>query len=251
MDEVNELSQPSDIPANENGDLPANDPAQAQETEVKPVEQEKPKNEQPDWLKKRFAELTAKRHDADRRAAEATERAAQLERQLAERQQESESGNVDYSQLIEKAAEQRAGKLAEQMAARQTFNSQCNDIASKGKSDFPDFDNAIKNFNDYFGGLSEDFLRAAVNVPDAHKVLHHLGQPENLGEFARINELDPYARAVELVKLSQSVGKAKPVSKAPAPIDPIDGSGSVNTDPDKMTDSEWKKWREANRKSKR
>lgn len=252
MDEAENGSLPvADAEAN---DLPVNDTPDAGtgEVETKAVEQEKPKTEVPKWAKDRFGELTAKRHAAEQKAQAEEARAARLEAEL----QQYKQGNVpdaapaDYQSLINNAAEQIAAKRF----AEQSFNQRCNDVAAKGKAELGgEFDKALENFGNYFGGLSPDFLNVATKLPDAHKVLAHLGKDENLGEYQRITNLDPVSMALELSTMSRAVSKAatKPVSNAPAPITPLDGSGSVNTDPEKMTDSEWKKWRETNRKSRR
>jgi hypothetical protein len=86
-------------------------------------------------------------------------------------------------------------------------------------------------------------LEAVTQLPDAHKVLHHLGS--NMDEAARILSLAPVPMALELAKLSQSAPKPKPVSKAPPPIKPIDGQPTGTKSPEDMSMEEWVEWREA------
>jgi hypothetical protein len=92
------------------------------------------------------------------------------------------------------------------------------------------------------GGLTPALLEAVTQLPDAHKVLHQLGQ--NMDEAARILSLPPVPMAVALARLSQSPAKAKPVSNAPPPIKPIDGAPTGSKDPEDMDMDEWIKWRE-------
>jgi hypothetical protein len=80
-------------------------------------------------------------------------------------------------------------------------------------------------------------------MEDAHKVIYALGK--NPEEASRILALSPVQQGRELERLALKAGQpaTKAVSKAPAPITPVDGSTTVEKDPSKMSTDEWMKWR--------
>jgi len=77
------------------------------------------------------------------------------------------------------------------------------------------------------------------------QILYHLGK--NPEEAMRIARLPPAHAALEIGRLEAklSLPQAKTVTQAPPPIRPLSGgSGSAIVDPDKMTTTEWRQWRE-------
>jgi hypothetical protein len=202
---------------------------QTPEEQEKPSEPEKPKHKP--WFQERIDQLTREKYE-ERRRAEALE--ARLAEQLADPEKKAAPETPDLDKLVaERAAELRR---------TEQFNAKCDEIYSSGKSEFADFDDTLGNFK-LLGGLSQPLLEAVTQLPDAHKVLHHLGS--NMDEAARILSLAPVPMALELAKLSQSAPKPKPVSKAPPPIKPIDGQPTGTKSPEDMSMEEWVEWREA------
>ena len=190
------------------------------------VTEEDPKPKHKPWFQERIDQLTREKHDA-RREADAYQK---LVESMRSGDPEAKS-NVDVDTLAN-------AKAAELFQAKQ-FNDKCNAVYSSGKTEFSDFDTTIQNFG-MLGGLSPAVLEAVTQLPDAHKVLHALGN--DMDEAARIFSLAPVPMAMELAKLSVSP-RAKPVSNAPRPITPIDGSPKGEPSPDKMNYSEWEDWR--------
>lgn len=143
-------------------------------------------------------------------------------------------------------------RRASEMANVTRFNEKCNDIADKGKKELANFDGALANLT-AVGALGANsnptFLQAVTELPDAHKLLHHLGN--NPDEAARINSLPPMKMAMELAKIEAQLNtpKIKPVSKAPAPITPVSGNGGNSgdlSDPD-MSMAEFRRIRDKQR----
>jgi hypothetical protein len=132
-------------------------------------------------------------------------------------------------------------KEAEALRHREKFDERCNDVYSSGAKDFPDFDEKLGQFR-HLGGMPPQFLEAVTQLPDAHKVLHALGS--DLDQAAHILSLPPIPQAVALARLSASTPVAKPVSKAPPPIKPIDGTPRGEKSPEDMSLNEWMEWRE-------
>ncbi len=212
------------------------------------VEQAKPNAEVPEWAKKRFGELTAKRHEAERRAAEAAETARQLQARLEAMQ----SGEQQTSQPLQGDIRTLAQQIAEQDRAVERFNNRCNEVAAQGKKEIADFDSSLQNLNQYFG-LSTEFLAVATEVDGVHRALWYLGKPENFDEFERISKMTPARMASELTKLTQTASKAlqKPVSKAPEPVEPIGGKGSAEGIPDPSDTKAWIAYRNQHAKRRR
>lgn len=216
-------------------------PEQAPETvteqapEEPDPEPEKPKHKP--WFQERIDQLTREKYD-ERRGREAAE--ARLSEALA---------NPDKAAPPAGDLDTLAAAKAKEIVQAQQFNAKCDDIYSSGKADFEDFDDVLGNFK-MLGGLTPSLLEAVTQLPDAHKVLHQLGQ--NMDEAARILALPDVPMAIALAKLSQGPAKTKPVSKAPPPIKPIDGMPTGTKSQDDMTTEEWVEWREkdiASRKS--
>ena len=212
-------------------ETPATEQAPATGTEQTPEQQEEeaPKPKHKPWFQERIDQLTREKYDAIR-AREAVE--ARLTEALA---------NPDAAPTKTPDVDALAAEKAAEIVRTQQFNAKCDDIYTSGKSEFEDFDDTLGNFK-MLGGLTQPLLEAVTQLPDAHKVLHHLGQ--NMDEAARILSLAPVPMALELAKLSQAPAKPRPVSKAPPPIKPIDGQPTGAKSPDDMTMEEWIEWRE-------
>lgn len=134
------------------------------------------------------------------------------------------------------------------MVAEQRFAEQCNQVYSKGKTEFQDFDVAIANLQ--MVGISRDFLELATSSDAGAKLLHHLGT--DLDEAARIASLPPVQMAREMTRLEFKLSQPtapKPVSNAPAPITPLGSSASKDVgDPSRLSDAEWYARRQKTRK---
>lgn len=215
-------------------ETPAIETAPETGTEQTPQAEEKqddrPKHKP--WFQERIDQLTREKYDARREADAAIAKLDEFQRGI-----QPEGDKTVPQSEIDRIASQRA----EELVKAKDFNAKCDAIYSSGKDDFPDFDDKISNFR-MLGGLPQPFLEAVTDLPDAQKVLYHLG--DNLDDAARILNLPPMRMALELAKLSQAPVKAKPVSNAPPPIRPIDGTPKGEPDPEKMTTNDWIKWRE-------
>jgi hypothetical protein len=189
---------------------------QTQEVQQEQTQEQKDEAQKKEpWFQKRINEQTRKYYEAQREAQALKERLAQYE----QRQPQEEQQQPDVMTLAERIAEQ---KLAER-----SFNESCNKVYEIGTKELPGFDAAVSNLQ--LVGVNRDFLEAATASDAGHKILHHLGQLDNLAEAERILRLPPVQMGRELAKLEAKLNQPpppKPVSKAPAPITPI-GTGGV------------------------
>jgi len=137
-----------------------------------------------------------------------------------------------------------AARKAQELFEQHSFNEACNNTYTKGKDTFQDFDDAVKG-HQMLGDLANrrEYLEAINELPNGPQLYHHLGK--HLDEAAHVLSLPPVKMALELTKLSQQLSKPAPVSKASAPIKPaVGGTGSIESDPSKMTTAEWMRWRD-------
>jgi len=230
MSEEN-LEVPQDLPegepASEEGAQPEVQETPPEQPEVTPEEPEKPKHKP--WFQARIDELTREKHDERRRAAE-------LEEKLRKYESLTPSEDAPKPQT-----EEQIRKAAAEIVAREKFDQRCNDVYSSGAKDFTDFDEKLSNFR-HLGGLPPAFLEAVTELPDAHKVLHTLGS--DLDQAAHIMSLPPVQMGVALARLASPSTPARPVSSAPPPIKPIDGTPRGEKNPEDMSIEEWNEWRE-------
>jgi len=195
------------------------------------AQQEKPKN---DWVQRRIDQLTREKHE-EKRQREA------LEQQLRQYQQPAD--NSQQPQQKQMTADEIRAE-AKRLIQQEKFDDACNKVFDAGKTEFPDWDSSLRTFQ-MLGGASPEFLEAVTAMDAGHKVLHHLGQNPEVAE--RLLSLPPLRMALELARLESTVGQAKPkpVSNAPAPINPI-GGRSAPVEPEEFASAAeqiawWKK----------
>lgn len=198
------------------------------------------------WAIKRIGTLTAKTHDAERRATAAqgeVERYRLLVEQLQRGETPDPVAQPGQQPNIDELVNKRAGEIAQQQAIAERGAS----VSKTGAEAFPDFMSAVSTLDAL--GISGEQVQSLLGMDDAHKVIYSLGK--NPEEAARILVLPPLQQGRELERLSAKSPQAAPkaVSKAPAPINPVNGSTTVETDPSKMTTDEWMKWRAAQAKT--
>lgn len=223
---------------------PAEEPAGETEEEAEPVAEEEPApqaEEEDDsqlsrGLKKRLDKIREREREALAREAAANARAAAAEALLAaQRGEDTEEEPTPAAKPKERVYTQdelkaEAAKMAAQQVAQEAFNQRCNDAVDKGNKEFGEkaFRASLEALGDV--GLIDpadvSFLQEVMETEAPAKLLHHLGQ--NPEEAERLSGLSPTRRAVALdrlaVQLAAEKPKPKPISKAPAPIQPLSGS---------------------------
>lgn len=233
-----QVSAEQDAQVESNSTEATTEQTQEQQPEQTQEQKDEAQKREP-WFQKRIGELTRQKYEAIRAAEEARQQAEQYRQYLAQTQQgEQQQPDVDVRTL----AQQEAAK----MLAEQRFNESCNKVYATGKTEFPDFDQAVANLQ--MVGVNRDFLELATTSDAGAKLLHHLGT--DLDEAARILALPPVQMARELTKLEFKLNQPpppKPVSKAPPPISPIAGGKGGTKSPAEMTDAEYAKWRKSAR----
>lgn len=188
-----------------------------QEVEQQTDEQKEQERKKEPWFQKRIGELTREKYEAKRAADDARREAEQLRQSIARGQQ----GDVQHpASDVQTLARQEA----ERIVAEQRLTESTDKVWATGTKEFPDFGQSVSNLQ--MVGMDRAFIELALTTDAPHKVLQHLGS--DLDEAARILALPPVQQARELTKLEMKLSQPpapKPVSRAPAPIKPIGGSG--------------------------
>ncbi len=219
-------------------DQSPSEPDEQQDADATP-DSDKDGKEPEGWELKRIGQLTRQRHEAERKADAAQAEAARY-RQLVEQMQRGEEPEVtragqepDIDALVTK----RAAELSQQQAAAERGVS----VSKAGAEAYQDFQSAVKTLDAI--GISDDQVRNLLGLDDAHKVIYQLGK--NPDEAMRILSLPPLQQGRELERMAAKAANPAPkaVSKAPAPVKPVDGRANVDPDPSSMSMEEWAKWR--------
>jgi hypothetical protein len=217
------------------------DPAVQLEQPAPPPAEEpqEKKSEAPEWAMRRMAEITAKRRAAEEEAARW--------REMYERSQTVATTNPEApAAQTGQNVDQLARAYAETLRAQERERERLAQIEMAGRKEFgQEFDTAVANLN-AAGVGGPEFLRVIAEVPNAEKVVAWLGKHDNLDEAIRISGLSPIQMGIEMTKLADKATKAltKQVSKAPAPVQHIEGGSSASDQVEPAVGSkEWFKWR--------
>jgi len=198
--------------------------------------------------KKRLAELEAE--NAALKAA-ATKPAAPNANDAAAANANAPEGGFRSQQEFDAAVQREADTRAireRAQADQRAFDDACNATFNKGVETYKDdFQQAVSNLQSV-GIMNRDVLDLVLATEDPAKVLFDLGSDPDRAQA--ILDMTPAKRAVEIAKLSVVAPKkaADPLSRAPAPIRPVEGTARVSGDPrDDDDDAAWFAKRQAQR----
>ena len=210
----------------------AEEPAEAaaEEAEAEDEEEQAPKPNR-DWRERRLAKKTAENARLAEELAEERKRRTALEELYAK--PEDERGPNDT--LVTK---DEAVKLAREQLQREAYFANINKAADNmfdaGAKAYPKtWEARVSEAADVFGqeiAAKPEFLEAVTDLDNAADVYHDLaGNPD---EMERVLGLPPHKMALELAKISTRLAKppAARVSRAPAPITPLDRAVVEDTD---------------------
>jgi hypothetical protein len=206
-------------------------------------EEQKPKklkfNDLPKWATARINEETNRRRTAEDRLRE-------LEAQMAQRPatQESEERQNPTQTQQPQNTDTDLDRRASQLLDQREYDRRVNEWASAGHKEYAgDFDDRCNFLAGMGAGV--DFMKIVTDpeiVTNGHRLVAELAdEPE---EAQRILRLPPAKMAVALAKFSDKLANPpapapKPISKVPAPVNPVGGSAQAATtldDPDMPMD---------------
>ena len=150
--------------------------------------------------------------------------------------------------LADWKADQRINERIEQHRTQQAMEAQATtwqQRADAAKAELPDFEQVVATSTAPMSAA----MAAAIKDSDAGpKVAYHLAQNPEIA--ARLSRLEPLAAAREIGRLEASLSvKQEPTPKritsAPTPPTPIGSGRSTGGDPSKMTQADYKAWRDS------
>lgn len=273
MDIENELAGTQPGPGGTTAEIPGNDAAPEQNDdehdpnaeqgdeggEEQPAaenleEPEKPKPK-PTFYEKRFGELTFEKREAQRERDEAKAELAALK--AGKQPEPSEQESVQRQQPVnnDSDVERRAAQIVDQ----REFQARVNGVVAAGNKAFDaaTFTQKSNLVAGIAGDKAYDLMNLVTDpeiVQDGHKVIAALAdQPE---EAERILALPLHKMTLALTKFAETNAKPapKPISKVPAPVEPVNGGTKTSTridDPDMPMDQFGPKFLEAMAKHRR
>lgn len=186
----------------------------------------------------KYAERQAREEEAAARKA-AEERAAQLQARLEEieamrpapKKETPGKPKVDdfedYDDFVEALTDWKANATIEQRLAaqqQQSVEAQRRMVLEAkleiGRGKYKDFDKVVRSENVPFTNEILDVAASADNTAD---ILYALAKHPS--EVARLASLSPISMAVAIGKIDAKMSNRSPMTKAPAPINPISGGG--------------------------
>lgn len=213
-----EVEEHEDAPREEAEETPAVE-ASAEEGDAEPQPEGEAPKPKKDWKQARLDKLVAERN-SEREAREALEaRVKAMEALYGEKEgQEGEAPKV-YTQADFEAR-------ARQIAQRTELESRIDRLFDAGAEKFgKDWAPQLAQVNEAFGqdlAQRPDLFDAVTKLPNAAEVYFELSK--DLDHLAGVLELSPIELGMELKGLSERLAKPKPqpISRAPAPIKPLD-----------------------------
>lgn len=253
QDDNNELHDEANQSAENSGEKAGDKDDSDVESDEDKENKQKSHKQVPSSLKKRFGELTSERNQLKGRLQKAQEEIEFLRTKKTERNSsdaEEDEGN-DKITLSPKELQEFAYKQAEQIAQQKIEQENQQKLIDKvwnqGQSEFQDFAESVEGLA-LLGENFKETLPVLLESPEAHRLIQHLAQ--DIEEANRIFSLPERQQVRELMRLEEMLPKLykKEISKAPPPIQPVEGGRRVAsvdlTDPDVPTD----KWIEMRNK---
>lgn len=228
------------------------------------IEGRQPVQKLPDWAQKKLADTAFEAREAKREAKRladelealrnppaavvepAAASAADADAARAAAPAGGYKSQAEFDAAVQAEADNRTNQ-ARAAEAQADFDRQCNDVWDKGTEAYKDdFAAAVQNLQGV-GAMNKDILDLVLASDDPAKVLLDLGS--NPDRAAELLAMPAAKRAVEIAKMSVAAPAKKvadPISKAPPPIRPIEGSARVSPDlRDDDDDATWFAKREA------
>jgi len=240
--------------------IPASDQLDELETKTPEPSESKPEGDAQDERDKTIRKLQRRIDSRTRGLGERDYTIAQLRAELARVQEQQRTEPTDEPsdrRLPEDEIERRAEAKAQAAREAETVASRTKEMLAAGK--------AFDEFQDLAAEVAEDlpfldnkaqptpFIRALLDVdkPEmrAELMVHLARNPEVRDELAGLSERQ---MARKLALIEASIGKApEKRSKAPKPIEPLNGNAKGDPDPSEMTDKQFAAWRRSQIASRR
>lgn len=226
---------------------------------------EKPRDEKGRFVpQERLNEVTRARREAERNWQAAETRARDLEQQLAQYRQPSqtqgneaptlEAYNNDLGAWQRAMTEHVSRQVISQIESRQSEQEQqrtLKQVAEQFDVRSREYAAANPGFDDRLADLSQSvqfdqYVIEAIGISEhGPAIADYLAQ--HLDEADRVARLPPHLATLQLGRIEAKVSapKPKPVTNAPPPAPVLGGGSTVQKDPERMSTDEWLAWRRA------
>lgn len=183
---------------------------------------------------------------------EAAQRAAKkAERNNARLFRENEEFRAQLAELKQRVPQQETPKVqvdpnevqrlikteAQELARIERLNDRCNAIANKGKTEFPDWDDALRTVSAELPLFTKTgatpFMEALMEMDNPAALLHHLGKDADLA--AELSELSPIQLTRRLDRIERDMKPAKQPASTPKPLETVKTTSSPD-EPDPEVD---------------
>lgn len=206
------------------------------------------------WFNRRISQLTAQKHAAEERAAQAMREAQELRAAVQRQGQppgQGQSQGLPPGVVVARQEEiaQHVISEAERIANETAFVRECNAVFTRGVKDFGDsFKTNLAQLQSAFGGegVPRTVLEAVLETDNPAKVMMELAK--DIDTAFDIASLPPARAAARLVKMAGSGSVPRKTSNAPPPIAPVVGArgkaDDTKLDDDDLSMDEWVRRRE-------
>jgi hypothetical protein len=172
----------------------------SQEAVAKPSE----KPATPKWVTARFGEMTAARRAAEAAAQAANERVERIEKALRDK-----GITLDQPESTGKPAGKTVEQAAQELLAEREFVKRAGEIATKGRTEFPDFDDTLRVLNEV-GEMKKETLDVILESDIGHKILKYLGDNPDEASELLAKPFKSQARAIGLLEARLEKAAEKP-----------------------------------------
>lgn len=244
---MSEESQDLDIPEIENDATPTDS---SPEPQVDTPESTEDGDKKPNKVQERINKITREKYEAQRKAEEAEKKLKEYEARIAEQEnrippepnEDDYESHSDYIQAVKDHAVKVAKIEARQAQASDKNESDGgNDSAKKVydvvmKSEIPDLAKLVQDPN---LPISQGMVEYLAGTEKADHMLYHL--VTHLDQAYEIAHMSPMQQFRELSKLEAEVKipKAKKVTDAPSPPEPIGNNDGNPIDDSKLSIDDW------------
>lgn len=174
----------------------------------------------PDWAVRRIDDLTGKWRGAQREVQQRDDALAlanstieQLRKQVTPAEGRGGAPGASGAEDGPPPTKAEIERRVREGVAAETFNQTCSNIASQGKSQYPDWGVRMNEYS-RLDGLTPPFVEAAIATGKAPEVLYAMAA--DLNEASRIMALSPIQMAAEMVKYADKLPNGKEISRAGA-----------------------------------
>lgn len=216
---------------------PADDQQQGQQPEGEQKPERHPLEKELAKERRRISRLVEQREMSRAEAAQLRQEVERIRGGLQTQQGSGDNEDADILKIPRSELPQVLERLQGEAASERENRQAVQRMARALGDDFKAVTNELAEIIP-----SADLQFAVADSESPAELARYLIDPDNADEAERIARMQPLqaGRALARIEAKLSASKDKPQpSKAPRPVEPVRGGGSVDPDTSKMTDAQW------------